>query len=62
MTAAEVKSLVFNEHFSEDRTLLQAWASHDSLERINGKDDQAPHHRARRWMWGVKDREEAGQG
>ena len=28
-----------NEHFSVDATLLQAWASHASLERIDGQDD-----------------------
>jgi transposase len=30
------------EHFSVDGTLLQAWASHASLERIDGKDDPPP--------------------
>jgi hypothetical protein len=39
MAAPEVKPLLSNEHFSVDGTLLQAWASHASLERIDGQDD-----------------------
>ena len=42
MGAAEVKPLLSNEHFSVDGTLLQAWASHASLERIDGEDDPPP--------------------
>ena len=33
MGAPEVKPLLSDEHFSVDGTLLQAWASHASLER-----------------------------
>ena len=36
MGAPEVKPLLSDEHFSVDGTLLQAWASHASLERIDG--------------------------
>jgi len=43
MGAPEVKPLLSDEHFSVDGTLLQAWASHASLERIDGKED--PRHR-----------------
>jgi len=39
MAAPEVKPLLSDEHFSVDGTLLQAWASHASLERIDGEDD-----------------------
>ena len=42
MGAPEVKPLLSNEHFSVDGTLLQAWASHASLERIDGQDDPPP--------------------
>jgi transposase len=35
MGAPEVKPLLSNEHFSVDGTLLQAWASHASMERID---------------------------
>jgi hypothetical protein len=42
MGAPEVKPLLSNEHFSVDGTLLQAWASHASLERIDGQDDPQP--------------------
>jgi transposase len=42
MGAPEVKPLLSNEHFSVDGTLLQAWASHASLERIDGQDDPSP--------------------
>jgi len=42
MAAPEVKPLLSNEHFSVDGTLLQAWASHASLERINGEEDPPP--------------------
>jgi hypothetical protein len=34
-----VKPLLSSEHFSVDGTLLQAWASHGLLERIDGSDD-----------------------
>ena len=42
MGAPEVKPLLSNEHFSVDGTLLQAWASHASMERIGGQDDPPP--------------------
>ena len=42
MGAPEVKPLLSNEHFSGDGTLLQAWASHASLERINGEEGPPP--------------------
>ena len=35
MAAPEVKPLLSDEHFSVDGTLLRAWASHGSLERID---------------------------
>lgn len=39
LAAPEVKPLLSSEHFSVEGTLLQAWASHSSLERIDGSDD-----------------------
>jgi transposase len=42
MGAPEVKPLLSNEHFSVDGTLLQAWASHASLKRIDGQEDLPP--------------------
>jgi len=42
MGAPEVKPLLSDEHFSVDGTLLQAWASHASLERIDGEEDPPP--------------------
>jgi len=42
MGATEVKPLLSNEHFSLDGTLLQAWVSHASFERIYGEDDPPP--------------------
>jgi hypothetical protein len=42
MDAPEVKPLLSDEHFSVDGTLLQAWASHASLERIDGQEDPPP--------------------
>jgi hypothetical protein len=39
---ASVKRLMSSEHFSVDGTLLRAWASHSSLERIDGIDDDPP--------------------
>jgi hypothetical protein len=42
MRAPEVKPLLSDEHFSVDGTLLQAWASHASLEWIDGQDDPPP--------------------
>jgi transposase len=36
MAAPEMKPLLSDEHFPVDGTLLQAWASHASLERIDG--------------------------
>lgn len=42
LAAREVKPLLSSEHFSVDGTLLRAWASHSSLERIDGLDDDPP--------------------
>ena len=42
MGAPEVKRLLSHEHYSVDGTLLQAWASHASLERFDGEDDPPP--------------------
>jgi transposase len=42
LAAPEVKALLSSEHFSVDGTLLRAWASHSSLERIDGLDDGPP--------------------
>jgi hypothetical protein len=42
MGALEVKPLLSDEHFSVDGTLLQAWASHASLERVDGQEDPPP--------------------
>ena len=42
MGAPEVKPLLSDEHFSVDGTLLQAWASHASLERIDREEDPPP--------------------
>jgi hypothetical protein len=42
LAAPEVKPLLSSEHFSVDGTLLRAWASHSSLERINALDDDPP--------------------
>ena len=42
MASPEVKPLLSSEHFSVDGTLLRAWASHSSLERIVGGDDDPP--------------------
>ena len=42
MGAPEVKPLLSHEHFSVDGTLLQAWASHASLKRIDGQEDPPP--------------------
>jgi transposase len=42
LAAPEVKPLLSSEHFSVDGTLLRAWASHSSLERIDGSDDDPP--------------------
>ena len=42
LAAPEVKPLLSSEHFSVDGTLLRAWASHSSLERIDGPDDDPP--------------------
>ncbi len=36
---AQMKDLVSSEHFSVDGTLLEAWASHKSFRRKDGKDD-----------------------
>ena len=35
----EVKPLLSNDHFSVDGTLLQAWASHNSLKPVDGQQD-----------------------
>ena len=42
LAAPEVKPLRSSEHFSVDGTRLRAWASHSSLERIDGSDDDPP--------------------
>jgi transposase len=42
LASPEVKPLLSSEHFSVDGTLLRAWASHSSLERIDGGDDDQP--------------------
>jgi transposase len=42
MGAPEVKPLLSDEHSSVDGALLQAWASHASLERNDGQDDPPP--------------------
>jgi hypothetical protein len=42
MGSPEMKPLRSEEHFSVDGMLLQAWASHASLERIDGKEDPPP--------------------
>ena len=42
LAAPEVKPLLSSEHFSVDGTLLRAWESHSSLERIDGLDDDPP--------------------
>jgi len=44
--SSEVKALLSEEHFSEDATLLQDWASHASLEHIDGKDPPLSWHPA----------------
>ena len=36
---ADKKKWLFREHFSVDGTLIQAWASHKSFVRKDGKDD-----------------------
>ena len=42
LATPEVKPLLSSEHFSVDGTLLRAWASQSSLERIDGLDDGPP--------------------
>ena len=42
MGAPEVKPLLSDGHFSVGGTLLQAWTSHASLDRIDGQDDPPP--------------------
>jgi hypothetical protein len=44
MGAPEVKPLLSDEHFSVDGTLLPAWTSHASQERIDGQDDPRLRH------------------
>ena len=39
---ADKRGLLSGEHFSVDGTLIQAWASHKSLRRKDGKDDDGP--------------------
>uniref|UniRef100_UPI00398BCBF5 transposase n=1 Tax=Vulcanococcus limneticus TaxID=2170428 RepID=UPI00398BCBF5 len=39
LASPELRPLLSSEHFSVDGTLLRAWASHSSLERIDGRDD-----------------------
>jgi len=42
LATPEVKPLLSSEHFSVDGTLLRAWASQSSLERVDGLDDGPP--------------------
>jgi hypothetical protein len=42
LAAPEVRPLLSSEHFCVDGTLLRDWASHSSLERIDGNDDDPP--------------------
>jgi IS5 family transposase len=42
VASPEVKPLLSSEHFSFDGTLLRAWATNSSLERIDGSDDDPP--------------------
>ena len=42
MASPEVKPLLSSKHVSDDGTLLRTWASHNSLERIDGTDDDPP--------------------
>jgi hypothetical protein len=42
MEGPEVKPLLSDEQFSMGGALLQAWASHASLEQIDGQDDPPP--------------------
>ena len=42
LATSEVKPLLSSEHFSVDGSLLRAWASHSSLEHIDGLDDEPP--------------------
>lgn len=42
LAVPEVKPLLSSEYFSVDGTLLGTWASHSSLERIDGGDDDPP--------------------
>ncbi len=39
LAAAEVEPLLSSEHYLVGGTLLQAWASHSSLERLDGSDN-----------------------
>ena len=62
LDAPEVKPLLSDEHFSVDGTLLQAWASHASLERIDGQDDPPPPPSAPGEGFGCPRREKRGRG
>jgi hypothetical protein len=64
MGAPEVKPLLSDEHFSVDGTLLQAWASHASLERIDGEEEGSTATAVRPWrgLWRSKARQKTGQG
>jgi hypothetical protein len=62
MASPEVKPLLSDEHFSVDGTLLQAWASHSSLQRIEGEEDPPPPPRTRRGFRGAQGGQEACQG
>jgi hypothetical protein len=42
MTLADKAGLLSKEHFSVDGTLIQAWASHKSMRRKDGSDDDRP--------------------
>ncbi len=53
LAAPEVKPLLSSEHISVDGTLLRAWASHSSLERIDRLDDGPPPHSAGRGFGGA---------
>jgi transposase len=42
MASPELRPLLSSEHCSVDGTLLRAWVSHGSLERMDGSDDEPP--------------------
>jgi len=61
LAAPEVKPLLSSEHFSLECTLVRAWASHSSLERIDGLDDEPPLPSGGQGFMGWKCRQKAGQ-